>query len=797
MKRFISIHYSNHKSTFNELDLPLSIGEKDSAEIHTLGYKGIAGHIGDSGGHLFFQPTASNTQIFHNSFIVSSSVWLKSGDILQIGKSSFNYSVTGDQYNFVHSTIDAPENSLQPPADDICIIQPSSPLLSESEKPWQPNKSLSQKKWIGGATLLTLLVATALFTLLAQPVHLTISPKPEKLSIEGFPPVISLGARFLGLPGDYIVQAKHDGYQLLREEITVSRNTSNTFSFDLTKKPGFLSVKTDPKSGVKISIDNTPVGVTPVDDITIPAGNHTLRFEKERFFPMEKVVNIIGMSETHKEDISLSPAWADYHFATVPQTSEIHLDGKKAGETPLSMKLMQGEHTITIKKAGFTIQNINIRSIAGKHKSLIVPLTPSVATVVITTTPAGATLMVDNEFQGLTPQTISLSSGEQHSVKLQTVGYENIERSYSFQPEENRELTFNLTPEYGVIFFKTEPATATLYIDGKKQQISTGHLKLPTKRTRIKATLTGYDDYTELIIPNKSFSQQVAITLLSQNGSKGKALSTTAVSNAGGKKLLLVHPEPFTMGAQRREAGRRANEHLLQVRLERPFYVSSNLISNKEYKSFAPKHSSGIFGNYSLDEGNHPVVNVTWQEAALYCNWLSQKESLPNFYSVSGEKISVATPLNNGYRLLTEAEWSFIARKHKRMKNDKFPWVGGYPPPISSGNFADQSARDIIPLTISGYSDSFPASSPIGSFPSNIAGIFDIGGNVAEWCHDYYTAYINIKTMDPTGPKIGSLHVIRGSSWRDSSITELRLSYRGYHNKAQNNVGFRIARYAQ
>ncbi len=798
MKRYISIQHSNLKSTFNESDLPLSIGEKNSADIQALGCNGIAGHIGDSGGHLFFQPAASNAQIFHNSFIVSSSVWLKSGDVLQIGESSFNYTVTGDHYNFVHSNTEIPTSPLQPPVDENRIVPPSSPLLAESEMAWQSKKHTSKKRWIAGIAILTLLVATALFTLFAQPVSLTTSPAPEKLSIKGFPPVLSLGTRFLALQGDYVVQAKHRGYLPLSEEITVSRNGSNNFSFDLKKETGFLLIKTNPENGVKVSIDNIPAGATPLSKITIPAGNHTLRFEKDRFFAVEKIVDIIGMTKVQKEDIRLSPAWADYHIETVPQTSEIDLNDVNAGVTPLTLELMQGEHTITLKKSGFTTQNIIITSIAGKHEKIVVPLTPSVATVVITSTPTGATIMVDNEFQGLTPKTIHLSSEELHTINLHAIGYENIRKTYNFKPEENREVAFKLTPEYGVIFFKTEPAIATLFINGKKQQTSNGRLKLPAKPTKIRATLTGYNDYTEQITPDKSFSQQIAITLHPKNDIKSKTVSKiTTTSKVGGKKLLLVHPETFTMGAPRREAGRRANEHELQVKLKRPFYVSSNLVSNKEYKSFAPKHSSGVFGKYSLDEGNHPVVNITWQEAALYCNWLSQKQSLPNFYSVNGDKISVTTPFNNGYRLITEAEWAFISRKHKRMKNDKFPWIGGYPPPMSSGNFADQSAKGMISLTISGYNDSFPTSSPIGSFPSNISGIFDIGGNVAEWCHDYYTAYINSKTVDPIGPKNGSLHVIRGSSWRDSTIAELRLSYRGYHNKAQNDVGFRIARYAQ
>ena len=85
-------------------------------------------------------------------------------------------------------------------------------------------------------------------------------------------------------------------------------------------------------------------------------------------------------------------------------------------------------------------------------------------------------------------------------------------------------------------------------------------------------------------------------------------------------------------------------------------------------------------------------------------------------------------------------------------------------------------------------------------FPPDGLGLYNMGGNVAEWIHDIYS--INPATAsgletDPLGPEEGGLHVIRGSSWMDSSISELRLTYRDYGNDSRPDVGFRIARYAE
>ena len=103
-------------------------------------------------------------------------------------------------------------------------------------------------------------------------------------------------------------------------------------------------------------------------------------------------------------------------------------------------------------------------------------------------------------------------------------------------------------------------------------------------------------------------------------------------------------------------------------------------------------------------------------------------------------------------------------------------------------------------MVINGYHDGFPATAPAGSFPASPAGIYDLGGNVAEWCHDYYAANAagaSQKIVDPMGPATGSHRVIRGSGWRDASITELRFSYRRYSREPASDVGFRIARYAR
>jgi formylglycine-generating enzyme required for sulfatase activity len=262
---------------------------------------------------------------------------------------------------------------------------------------------------------------------------------------------------------------------------------------------------------------------------------------------------------------------------------------------------------------------------------------------------------------------------------------------------------------------------------------------------------------------------------------------------------LLEPNSSFEMGASRREAGRRANESQRLVEITRPFYLSTNEVSNKEYRLFNPKHNSGSAEGMSLNNASHPVVNISWDEAARFCNWLSEKDELPPAYAEAGGKMKLIEPVTTGYRLPSEAEWVYAARVAGRSGEARYPWGDGYPPKSAAGNFADAQIADTLANVVAGYNDGFRASAPVGSFDTQSSVFNDLGGNVAEWINDYYAVYpgqAERLVKDPMGPASGDHHVVRDSSWRDGSITELRLSYRDYSRGPRDDLGFRIARYA-
>jgi formylglycine-generating enzyme required for sulfatase activity len=110
------------------------------------------------------------------------------------------------------------------------------------------------------------------------------------------------------------------------------------------------------------------------------------------------------------------------------------------------------------------------------------------------------------------------------------------------------------------------------------------------------------------------------------------------------------------------------------------------------------------------------------------------------------------------------------------------------------------TARELVPSILPAYDDGYASTAPVGKFKPNALGLYDTAGNVAEWVNDFYTVPtpgITTPVVDPVGPERGNSHVVRGSSWRDAGISELRLSYRDYSSDARPDIGFRIARYAE
>ena len=422
----------------------------------------------------------------------------------------------------------------------------------------------------------------------------------------------------------------------------------------------------------------------------------------------------------------------------------------------------------------------------------------------ISSEPAAASVSVNGVFRGTTPVTLALTADVEHRFRLSKPGYQHFDTELTLAAGEEKSLNARLQPEYGIVFVTARPADATLRVDGREVGQATQRLQLTTRSHSLEFSKPGYVSRTVRVTPRVGSSQNVDVTLLTAEKQRAKdraAVTPAVITSPAGQSLRLVRPQgSFRMGASRRDAGRRANESSRLVELTRPFYLASTEVTNAEFRKFRSAHSSGFAEGESLNGDRQPVVNVSWEDAARYCNWLSSRAGLPPAYAEVNGRIQATQPLSTGYRLPSEAEWAYVARRHGRQSAQRYPWDGVFPPATVVANFADASIADTLANTVPDYNDGYRVSAPVGSFAARPAGFHDLGGNVAEWMHDYYAVYPGESerlVTDPLGPTAGEHHVVRDSSWRQGSIVELRLSYRDYSRAARPDLGFRVARYAE
>ncbi len=225
------------------------------------------------------------------------------------------------------------------------------------------------------------------------------------------------------------------------------------------------------------------------------------------------------------------------------------------------------------------------------------------------------------------------------------------------------------------------------------------------------------------------------------------------------------------------------------MRIARSFYLSVYEVTQAQYEAVMgknPSYFSATGGGKDNVAGQstaqHPVENVSWLDAVLFCNKLSEREGLKPFYEIDGQNVRVPDWNGTGYRLPTEAEWEYACRANAS--------------PPTRYSFGDNAAE----LGEYGWFDGNSAESnpPGREKKSNGFGLNDMHGNVWEWCWDLYNeSYYTNKSsyIDPIGPETGDARVLRGGSWNDYATRARSADRDGYAPAGHSRVyGFRLAR---
>ena len=241
-------------------------------------------------------------------------------------------------------------------------------------------------------------------------------------------------------------------------------------------------------------------------------------------------------------------------------------------------------------------------------------------------------------------------------------------------------------------------------------------------------------------------------------------------------KLKLIPAGKFLMGsadADKDALDSEKPQH--EVRITRPFYLGVHEVTQGQYQAVMGQNPSQFRGSDDL-----PVEGVSWLDAVRFCNKLSEREGLKPYYRIGGDAVTIAG--GDGYRLPTEAEWEYACRAGTTTR-------------FSFGD--DESALDQYAWYSANSKDQ---THPVGEKQPNAFGLYDMQGNVFEWCWDGYHAdyYKQSPANDPQGPERAANRVIRGGSWNyDLRLPRFaRSAVRGWIVPEGRNciLGFRVAR---
>jgi sulfatase modifying factor 1 len=259
-------------------------------------------------------------------------------------------------------------------------------------------------------------------------------------------------------------------------------------------------------------------------------------------------------------------------------------------------------------------------------------------------------------------------------------------------------------------------------------------------------------------------------------------------------KLVDIPPGKFMMGSPEMEKDRGKDEKQHAVTISKAFYMGVTDVTVDQFAAFVKEsgyttdaEKTGNDENRKArghswrdpgfeQKGNHPVVNVSWNDAHAFCDWLSRK---------SGKKVT----------LPTEARWEYACRAGTTTT---FFWGDDREAGQGWLNARDQSCRKVVLFTPAqwlwtSWDDGFPYTSPVDTFKPNPFGLYDMAGNVYQWCEDRYGDYDESKAVDPIGSETGGVRVLRGGCWFGSLI-RCRPANRNWNDAAAwtTYFGFRV-----
>ena len=489
-------------------------------------------------------------------------------------------------------------------------------------------------------------------------------------------------------------------------------------------RPAFGSVMvTSTPSGALVFLDEKQVGQTPLTLDRIASGSHSLRLQAPQYAVERRNVSVAD-GQTANVAVTLAARFAEI-TVQAPQGAVVTVDGDRKGSGTLSWRQGEGLCDIVVSMAGHRDARRQLEVVAGRAQTVQLTPQPIYGSASVDSDPMDAEIWIDGKQYGVTPNVVERLLVGSHTLVLKKSGCADLQQQFSVEEGKEASLSVKLTTGRSV-WFISEKSGMRIIVDGKElgttpltAVVGFGHHSVSAMR--------GGDiiDVRDLDITSAGAPLTMAFRDFNQ----------TFTVNGVQFTMVAVKGGTFTMGATSEQGSDVWDFEKLahQVTLS-DYYIGQTEVTQALWKAVMGSNPSRRIGD------NLPVENVSWNDCQAFIQKLNQ---------LTGKQ----------FCLPTEAEWEYAARGGRKSRDYKY--AGG-------NNIGSVAWYD---------GNSGKETHAVATKQANELGIYDMSGNVLEWCSDWCGDYTSSSQSDPQGSSSGSFRVIRGGCYYNFA-RNCRVSYR-------------------
>jgi formylglycine-generating enzyme required for sulfatase activity len=525
-------------------------------------------------------------------------------------------------------------------------------------------------------------------------------------------------------------------YHDATQNVEIKDELTTTLAIDLKPAYGTITVSSTPESGAAVTLDDVATGkVTPCTIDKVESGNHTVALRREWYAPIKKQITVKDGEKT-TVDVPMNQLYGEVKITTTPE-ADIFIDNAKIATGTYNGRLNEGVYTIEARKPKHTTDLQKIQIETGAIKNLALSPCPQLGILEIDSSPIDAVITLDGINKGTTPTTLRNLLVGDYKISLSLPNYATISKTITITEGQTTKVNETLANGRPVTI-TSKPTVATLYIDGNK--IGT---------TPYNGNLT-FGNHT-LRIENDGKKAEKSVSITQTGGETSFSLSfglqtfTETVKDVS-FDMIAVKGGTFSMGSESEE-NRALPIHYVTLS---DFTIGKTEVTQALWTAVMGNNPSNFKGD------NLPVETVSWNDCQDFL-----------------EKLNYLT--GKTYRLPTEAEWEFAAR-------------GG----VSSHSTIYSGSNNIADVAWYGDNSGSQTQTVAGK-KANELGLYDMTGNVWEWCSDWYDTYFGSTQTNPSGASSGTSRSYRGSAWR-SRLQICQTTCRNFRptDYRHTDLGFRL-----